>query len=124
MDYFLMSRARRSIEVQRFIDLLRVRWPASRLKTRPAPEDHHSVEFELPMEESTLLGSLNREGSTVIFYGAIRDCAGFALWYQSVVPELCPLLMFDEGYDRSIDLRPDTTAGDIIHALSDEPSSD
>jgi hypothetical protein len=37
---------------------------------------------------------------------------------------LCPLLMFDEGYDRSIDLQPDTTAGDIIHALSDEPSSD
>lgn len=124
MDYFLMSQDRRSIEVERFIDLLRARWPASRIKTLPDPEDHHSVEFELPMEESTLLGSLNREGSTVIFYGAIRDCAGFALWYQSVVPELCPLLMFDEGYDRSIDLQPDTTAGDIIHALSDEPSSD
>jgi hypothetical protein len=124
MDYFLMSRDRRSIEVERFIDLLRARWPASRLKTLPDPEDHHSVEFELPMEESTLLGSLNREGSTVIFYGAIRDCAGFALWYQSVVPELCPLLMFDEGYGRSIGLQPDTTAGDIIHALSDEPSSD
>ena len=124
MDYFLMSRDRRSIEVERFIDLLRARWPTSRLKTLPDPEDQHSVEFELPMEESTLLGSLNREGSTVMFYGAIRDCAGFALWYQSVVPELCPLLMFDEGYDRSIDLQPGTTAGDIIHALTDEPSSD
>ncbi len=75
------------------------------------------------MEESTLLGSLNRERSTVIFYGAIRDCAKFALWYQSVVPEL-GLLMFDEGYDRSLALQPDTTAGGIIHALSDEPSSD
>ena len=123
MDYFLMSRDRRSIEVQRFIDLLCTRWPTSRIKTLADPEDHHSVEFELPMEESTLLGSLNREGSTVIFSGALRDCAGFALWYQSVVPELGPFLMFDEGYDRSIDLQPDTLARDIIHALSDEPSS-
>ncbi len=120
MDYFLMSRNRRSIEVERFIDLLRVRWPTGRIKIIPDPEDHHSVEFELPMEESTLLGSLNREGSTVIFYGAIRDCAGFALWYQSVAPEVCPLLMFDEGYGRSIDLQSDTAADDIIHALSDE----
>jgi hypothetical protein len=124
MDYFLMAQDRRSIAVERFIELLRARWPTSSIKTLPDPEDHHSVEFELPMEASTLLGSLNREGSTVIFYGAIRDCAGFALWFQSVVPELCPLLMFDEGHDRSIDLQPDTTASDIIHVLSDEPSSD
>lgn len=120
MDYFLMSRGRRRIEVERFVDLLRVRWPTSRIKMIPDPEDHHSVEFELPMKESMLLGSLNREGSTVIFYGAIRDCAGFALWYQSAVPEVCPLLMFDESHDRSIGLQPDTTADDIIRALSDE----
>lgn len=122
MDYFLMSRSRQSIEVERFIDLLRGRWPMGRIKTMQDQEDHHSVEFELPMVESTLLGSLNREGSTVVFYGAIRDCAGFALWYQSIVPDACPLLMFDEGYSRSISLNPDTTAEDIIHALSDEPS--
>ena len=36
---------------------------------------------------------------------------------------LRPFLMFDEGYDRSIDLQPDTLARDILHALSDEPSS-
>jgi hypothetical protein len=123
MDYFLMSRNRRSIEVQRFTDLLASRWPSSKVKRISDPQDHHSVEFQLPMSESTVLGALNREGSTVIFYGALRDCAEFALWYQSAVPELCPLIMFDEGYDRSIDLRTDTTAEDIIQALCDEPSA-
>jgi hypothetical protein len=39
------------------------------------------------------------------------------------VPEVCPLLMFDEGYDRNIDLQPGTTPEDIIQALCDEPSS-
>jgi hypothetical protein len=123
MDYFLMSRNRRSIAVQRFTALLTSRWPASTVTLISDPEDHHSVEFQLPMRESTLLGALNREGSAVIFYGAIRDCAEFALWYQSAVPELCPLHMFDEGYDRSVDLRPNTTAEDIIHSLCDEPSA-
>ena len=123
MDYFLMSRNRRSIGVGRFVELLRAQWPTGRMKSIADPEDHHSVEFELPMKESTLLGSLNREGSTVVFYGSIRDCAGFALWYQTVVPEVCPLLMFDEGYSRSIGLNPDTTAEEIIHAFSDELSS-
>ena len=119
-----MSRHRRSIKVERFIDLLGSQWPGGKIKNLVDLEDHHSVEFELPMEESTLLGSLNREGSTLVFYGAIRDCAMFALWYQSAAPDVCPLLMFDEGYERSIDIHPGTTPRDIIHALSDELPDD
>jgi hypothetical protein len=75
------------------------------------------------MKESTVLGALNREGSAVIYYGDIRDCAEFALWYQAVVPEARPLLLFDEGYNRSIELRPKTTVEDIIRALCDDPST-
>ncbi|PTL76240.1 hypothetical protein [Vitiosangium sp. GDMCC 1.1324] len=123
MDYFLMARDDWRIQTERFVELLASEWPAVKLKLIPDPQDNHAVEFRLPMKESMVLGALNREGSAIIYYGALRDCAEFALWYQSVVPEAQPFLLFDEGYNCSIELKPETTAEEIIRALGGGPST-
>jgi len=74
------------------------------------------------MAHSTMDGSLSSEGSTIICNGALRDCAEFALWYRSMLPpEAKPLLLFDEGYNRSIELREGTTLEDILHAFKNKP---
>jgi hypothetical protein len=67
------------------------------------------------------VSSVNLEGSTVVFYGTPRDCAEFALEYQALFPRGQPFLLFDEGYNRSIELRPETTTEDILRALHDAP---
>jgi hypothetical protein len=118
MDYFLLAREGWGISEQQLAQLLRAHWPSVRIEKITKPTDSHSIEFQLPMKESTLQGALNREGSTIIYFGAMRDCAEFALWYQSVVPpEGHPLLLFDEGYNRSIELQARTTVEDILEAL-------
>ena len=121
MDYFLISLEDWSIPAQRFIHLLQSSWPGVVIKPGPIPGGHRAFEFQLPMRKSTLDGSLNSEGSAIIFYAAPRDCADFALWYQATVPEARPLLLCDEGNNRRIELKPETTAEDIVRALSDEP---
>lgn len=73
------------------------------------------------MNSSMIDGALNREGSGLIYTGAIRDCAEFALWCQVTFPEGQPYMLFDEGYNRHISLRPDTTVEEVVRALTDLP---
>jgi hypothetical protein len=121
MDYFLMGREGWSLSEQQFIQLLRFRWPSATIKPIDIPRGARSVDFRIQMSESSIDGHFNLEGSTVVFYGDIRDCAEFALWYQTSMPEGWPFLLFDEGYNHSIELRPETTAEDIISALHGAP---
>jgi len=117
MDYFLMGREGWSLSEQEFIQFLTSRWHFATIKPVDIPGGSRSVDFRIPMSESSIDGHFNLEGSAVVFYGDIRDCAEFALWYQSSMPEGRPFLLFDEGYNHSIELRPETTVEDIISAL-------
>jgi len=118
MDYFLLAREGWGISEQQLTQLLRAQWPSIHIEKITKPTDSHCIEFQLPMKESPLQGALNRDGSAIIYFGAMRDCAEFALWYQSVVPpEARPLQLFDEGYNRSIELQDRTTVEDILNAL-------
>lgn len=119
MNYCLMTQSGHNIEPEYFMKLLAARWPAAVIKFVSDPQDGHAVEFRLSMGSSTMEGALNREGSGLIYAGAIRDCAEFALWCQATFPEGQPYLMFDEGYNRHISLRLDTTREEIVSALSD-----
>jgi hypothetical protein len=121
MDYFLIAREGWGIPVQRFTLLLTSRWPTATIQSVEIPGGNRSVEFRLPMQESTIHGALNLEGSAVIFYGAIRDCADFALWYQATVPEGQPFLLCDEGYNQSIVLNEQTTVEEICRVIEGEP---
>ena len=121
MDYFLMGREGWGLSAQEFIELLASRWPSATIKPVDVPGGSRSVDFRIRLSESLIDGHFNLEGSTVVFYGDLRDCAEFALWYQASMPKGRPFLLFDEGYNRSIELRPETTVEDIISALHDAP---
>ncbi len=122
MDYFLMAREGWSISIHQFVELLKSRWPLLKVKPASSPDGFRSIDFQFEMANSTLDGSLTQEGSTIICNGALRDCAEFALWYHSMLPpEAKPLLLFDEGYNRSIELREGTTLEDILHAFKNKP---
>lgn len=121
MDYFLMGREGWGLSEQEFIQFLSSRWPSALIKSVDVPGGARSVDFRIQMSESTVDGHFNLGGSTVVFYGAPRDCAEFALGYQAIFPKGQPFLLFDEGYSRSIELRPETTIEDIANALHDTP---
>ena len=123
MDYFLMGREGWCLSAQEFIEPLASRWPSAAIKPVDVPGGSRSVDFRIRMSESLIDGHFNLKGSTVVFFGAIRDCAEFALWYQASMPEGRPFLLFDEGYNHSIELRSETTVEDIINALHDAPSA-
>jgi hypothetical protein len=121
VDYFLMGREGWSLSEQEFIQVLTSRWPSASIMPVDIPGGRRSVDFRIRMSESLLAGHFNLEGSTVVFYGAPRDCAEFALGYQVLFPRGQPFLLFDEGYNRSIELRPETTTENILRALHDAP---
>jgi hypothetical protein len=123
MNYFLIARDGWHMPAEELARILRSQWPSVEMDFPPRASANRSLEFWLQMMESPLHGALNREGSTLIFMGAMRDCARFALWYQEKVPEACPLLLCDEGYNSSITLQPETTAEDILRALGYIPPS-
>jgi hypothetical protein len=123
VDYFLMGREGWSLTEQEFIRLLNSRWPSATIKRVAIPGGDLAVDFRVPMSESVIDGHFNIKGSAVVFYGDIRDCAEFSLWYKAALPTGQPFLLFDEGYNRDIQLQPETTVEDIISALRDEPLS-
>ncbi|ATB36693.1 hypothetical protein CYFUS_002108 [Cystobacter fuscus] len=123
MDWYLMTRDGWSISVHQFIELLNSRWPLVKFKSAFSSEGFRSIDFQLEMSNSTIDGSLGGEGSTITYNGAMRDCAEFALWYGSMIsPEAKPLMLFDEGYNHSIELGEKTTLEDILLAFKNKPS--
>jgi hypothetical protein len=123
VDYFLMGRQGWSLSEQEFIQVLTSRWPSASIKPLDIPGGARSIDFRIQMPESVLDGHFNLEGSIAVFYGAPRDCAEFALGYQALFLQGQPFLLFDEGYNRSIELRPETTIENIIRALHDAPGT-
>jgi hypothetical protein len=121
VDYFLVGREGWSITEQEFIELVLSRWPSATINPVGLPGGTRSIDFRMQMPESVMEGHFNIKGSTVVFYGTIHDCAGFALWYQTALSEGGPFLLFDEGYNRSIELRPDTSVEDILGTFHDAP---
>jgi hypothetical protein len=115
-----MGRESWSLTEQEFIRFLLSRWPSATIKPVDIPGGARAVDFRVQMTESIIDGHFSTNGSTVVFYGAIRDCAEFALWYKAAMPTGEPFLLFDEGYTRRMELQPSTTVQDIIGALDNE----
>ncbi len=122
MDYFLMAREGWSISAHQLIELLKSRWPLLKVGPASSPNGFRAIDFHFEMANSTIDGSLSSDGSTLICNGALRDCADLALWYHTMLPpEARPLLLFDEGYNRSIEIKEGTTHEDILRAFKNKP---
>src|SRR5687768_15670923 len=109
MNYFFITEQEGVFPAPRFAQLLRSRWPRATVEEVQDPADIHALEFSIPMEHSRVDGSLNREGDSVVFIGDLRDCAGFALWCQSLTPPGEPATFCNEGMSGSIGFTVATT---------------
>lgn len=102
-----------------FVDALHERWRVRKIcMTYDDPNIHFPLDWSVWMGEDRLLvGFMDSEGKAVALEGDLRDCAVFALWFRSLVPEDQELLFCDESYSGSIELTGETTEPQIADAI-------
>ncbi len=118
MNYFFITQQQGLLPERHFLQRLRTHWPRADVQEVRNPEDNHALEFNIAMAHSRVYGSLNRRGDSVVFVGDIRDCAEFALWCRSILPEGETATFCDESMSGSLDLEASTTRADILRAFS------
>jgi hypothetical protein len=121
MDYYLMAKGGWALTAEAMSRFLAERWPGVRLTQVENPRSSHGLEFELPMTDSLLRGSLHRKGNAIIFFGDMPECAEFVLWFRSVVPASVPLFLCDENVSDGVDLTDTSTKEDVLRALKYVP---
>jgi hypothetical protein len=121
MNYFFIPQRQGLLSAQEFLQRLRLRWPLAHVEQVLNSADSHALEFNIAMEHSRIYGSLNRGGDSVVFVGDIRDCAEFALWCLSILPEGETATFCDESMSGSLELDTGSLLSDILHAFSAGP---
>ncbi len=76
------------------------------------------LEFEFPMEKSTLYGSLNRKCNAVILHAGLQDCAEFTQWCRSLIPPSERVVFCDESMSINFVLAPGMSSVEIIQSMS------
>lgn len=102
------------------IDLFREelsKWEGIRIKVIDDPTDCHSLEWVVRLRHGDVFGALDREGEIVHLDGFLADCALFALWLRTIVPEDIELLFFDENYSADVALVAFTVESDFVRAF-------
>jgi hypothetical protein len=99
-----------------FIENLEKSWHDTTIKTLTNPDDYYSIEWviKIPEKGTRLDGALHRDGQGISLDGYLEDCATFAIWFQSLVPENQELMFYDQGYNYCLKLQPNTAISDII----------
>ena len=98
------------------IENLEKYWHDTTIKTITNPDDYYSIEWviKIPEKGTRLDGALHRDGQGISLDGYLEDCANFAIWFRSLVPENQELIFYDQGYNYCLKLQPKTTISDII----------
>ncbi|WP_257455013.1 hypothetical protein [Archangium lipolyticum] len=117
MNYFIIVKTGWVFTAQEFSKQLRDRWPVSLIKEVQDPRDSEALEFELPMENSKIYGSLNRKGNAVIFIGSLQDCAEFTQWCRSFIPPSEEVVFCDESMSINFELAAGMSPADIVQAM-------
>ncbi len=97
-----------------FVESLRVHWPDADIRIADDPTINYPLEWTLQMPEMRLDGTLDREGKAINLDGDIRDCAQFALWVRSLIPNEYKLVFFDEEYTASVEIEKETTEEELV----------
>lgn len=118
-NYSLIARPRWSRPPREFARDLRLRWPAAHVQLEPDTHPHRTVSFQVPMEHSSVTGSLCRPVPSLDFTGDARDCAGFALWCRSILLAE-QVSVSSEG--RFVVLHSTSTVEEFLRALGAHPS--
>jgi hypothetical protein len=118
MSYFIIIKTDWVLNAREFSERLLARWPTAQIEEElPKTKYSDLLEFEFPMEKSTLYGSLNQKGNAVIFHGGLQDCAEFTQWCRSLIPPSERVVFCDESMSINFSLAPDMTPEEIIQAV-------
>lgn len=104
-----------------FVNNLLKQWPDIKIQQITNPDDYYSLEWftKVPELEPILNGALHRDGQGVSLEGYLEDCAFFAIWFRSQVPQTQKLVFYDQGYNAHIELQEGTTESEIIKSFID-----
>jgi hypothetical protein len=104
------------IEESDFIQHLSKQWPEIEIQKVTDLDDYYSLEWviKLPGMGQRLDGALHRDGQGISLDGYLEDCAKFAGWFRSLVPQIQQLVFYDQGYNSHIELKAETTASEIM----------
>ncbi len=99
-----------------FIENLEKAWHDITITSTTNPDDYYSLEWiiQMPEKETRLDGALHQDGQGVSLDGYLEDCATFAIWFRSLVPETQKLVFYDQGYNFCSTLQLKTTASELI----------
>jgi hypothetical protein len=106
-----------SMPPSEFQRLLGERWPDG--EVQELDDSGHALSFDLDADGEHLSGRFARDGRSVAIEQATdyEPAAEFAVWFRSHVPREQPLIVWDEAFNWSADLTPDTTAADVLAAV-------
>lgn len=110
MNYYIVINSAGVYPAKAFLARLRLRWPSARV--------HKEEDFEVPMKQQTLYGSLaHGDKGIVLNGGGIQDCAEFIHWYRSLLPVSEEVLFFDESMAIDCSLKPEMSAAEIEQVI-------
>lgn len=122
MSYFLIIKTEWVFDSQEFSRQLRTRWSEVLVKEVQNLIRENVLDFEIPMSETTLYGSLNRKCNAVIFHVGLKGCSVFAHWCRALIPPSEEVVFCDESMTIHFELKPGMSPTDIIQAIRSSES--
>lgn len=102
-----------------FIDYLVKKWSNIQIKLCTNPSDYYCCEglIKVVGSRQMLEIALHRDMQGVSLDDCLEDCAFFAVWLRSLVPEYQKLVFYDQGYNAHIELKQNTTESEVINSF-------
>lgn len=99
-----------------FIQHLEKQWSDIEIRKVTNPDDYYALEWVIKVSGigQRLDGVLHRDGQGISLDGYLEDCAIFAIWFRSLVPQTQKLLLYDQGYNCHVELEAETTESEIM----------
>ncbi|BAZ17761.1 hypothetical protein NIES4071_96410 [Calothrix sp. NIES-4071] len=101
------------------INHLSEKWSNVQIKEITNLDDFYCFEglINLSGNDKTLEFALHRDRQGVSLDGYLENCALFAVWLRSLVPQDQKLAFYDQGYNAHIELNQNTTELEIINSF-------
>jgi hypothetical protein len=99
-----------------FTQHLSKQWSEIEIKKVTNPDDYYVIEWVIksPKVGQRLDGALHRDGQGISLDGYLEECARFAVWFRSLVPQTQKLVFYDQGYNSQVELQAETTESEIM----------
>jgi hypothetical protein len=99
-----------------FIQHLKKQWSDIEIHKVANPDDYYALEWIVKVSgiEQRLDGALHRDGQGISLDAYLEDCARFAIWFRSLVPQTQKLVFYDQGYNCHVELEAETTESEIM----------